>query len=117
MPTVTIEPELYQRIQAARRNTRPDVLVNDAVRRYLWELDREIISQETAEYRRQHAQIKANYLGQYVAMHKGQVVDHDADFTTLRQRIRQRFGRTPIMMTLVEETPDPEFTRRGFREG
>ncbi len=117
MPTVTIDPELYQRIQAARHNKQPDVLVNEAVRRYLWELDRAIISQETAEYRRQHAQIKASYLGQYIAMHKGQVVDHDSDFATLRQRIRQRFGRTPIMMTHVEELPDPEFTRRGFREG
>ena len=47
MPTVTIDPELYQRIQSARRNALPDTLVNEAVRRYLWKLDREKISQET----------------------------------------------------------------------
>lgn len=117
MPNVTIDPELYQRMQSAGRNTLPEALVNEAVRRYLWDLDREKISQETSEYRRQHAQIKAAYLGQYIAMRDGQVVDHDADFATLRRRVRQHFGRTPVMMTLVEEQPEVEFTRHGFREG
>ncbi|MEW5868471.1 MAG: hypothetical protein AB1894_04290 [Chloroflexota bacterium] len=116
MPTVSIDPELYQRMQSVRRNMLPDALVNEAVRRYLWDLDREKISQETGEYRRQHAQIKAAYLGQYIAMRDAKVVDHDADFAVLRQRVRQRFGRVPVMMILVEEQPATELFRHGFRE-
>jgi hypothetical protein len=117
MPSVTIDPELFQRMQAAKQSVLPETLVSEAIRRYLWELDREKISQETAAYHRQHTQIKAAYLGQYIAMLNGQVVDHDTDFASLHQRVRQRFEHTPVMMTLVEDQPDLEFTRRGFREG
>jgi hypothetical protein len=34
---------------------------------------------------------------------------------TLHQRVRQQFGRTAVMITLVEELAEPELVRRGFR--
>ena len=55
------------------------------------------------------------YLDQYIAMHNGRLVDHDKVFATLRQRVREKYGRQPEMMTLVAETPEPVFLRRGFR--
>jgi len=66
-------------------------------------------------YHQRHAELKAQYLGQYIAMHEGQVVDHDADFPTLRQRIRQQFENTPVMITLVEEDAEQTLVRHGFR--
>jgi hypothetical protein len=50
-------------------------------------------------------------------MHSGRVVDHDTDLQTLRRRVHERFGRTPVMITLVEDLADPALVRRGFREG
>lgn len=47
-------------------------------------------------------------------MHEGQVVDHDLDFKTLYQRVRQQFEHTPVMITMVEETAEKSFVRRGF---
>lgn len=37
------------------------------------------------------------------------------DFQALRQRVRQRFGRTAIMITLVGEAAETALVRRGFR--
>ena len=54
-----------------------------------WELDRWKISEESQIYQRRHAELKAQYLGQYIAMHDGQVVDHDNDFVALRERVRR----------------------------
>ena len=117
MPTVAIEPTLYQRVEQAAIDSQVSTgeMFTQALRRYLWELDRRKIAEESKVYRRQHAELKDRYLGQYIAMHKGQVVDHDVDFQALRQRVRQRFGRTAVMITLVDETAEATLLRRGFR--
>lgn len=117
MPTVAIDPALYQRIEqaAADRQVTPGEILVQALRRYLWELDRRKISDESKAYRRQHAELKGRYLGEYVAMHKGQVVNHDLDFQTLRQQVRQQFGCEAVMITLVEESAEPTLFRRAFR--
>lgn len=89
----------------------------EAFRHHLWELDRRKISQESKTYRQRHTELKAQYLAQYIAMRDSQVVDHHSDFQVLRQRTRQRFGRAPMMITLVAETPEQPLFRRGFRIG
>ena len=106
MPTtVTVETELYNRIEktAQEHQANVDEILNQAIRRYLWELDRRKISEESKFYRQRHAELKEKYLGQYIAMHDGQVVDHDPEFQILRRRVRQQFIHTPVMITLVEE--------------
>jgi glutamyl-tRNA reductase len=94
----------------------PEELLAEALRRYLWELSRRKIAEESKAYRRQHADLKTRYLGQYIAMLKGEVVDHDADFQALWQRVRQRFGRTPVLITQVREEPETTLARRGFQQ-
>ncbi len=117
MPTIAIESELYRRVEEASRQHEAGMgeILTEAVRRYLWELDRRKISEESKIYRQRHAELKAQYLGQYIAMHNGQVVDHDSDFQALHQRIRQRFGRKPVMITLVEDVAVRPLVRHGFR--
>ncbi len=117
MPTLTIEPTLYQYVEtaAAENSLSIEQMLSEALRRYLWDLDRRRISTESQIYRRRHVELKDRYLGQYVAMCGGEVVDNDADFQALRQRVRQRFGRKPVMITLVEEVPERTLVRQGFR--
>jgi hypothetical protein len=112
-----IEPQLYSRVEqaASQYQVGVDRIFTDAVRRYLWELDRRRISEESQLYQRCYAELKTQYPGQYIAMHGGQVVDHDPDVTVLRERIRQRFGRRPVMITLVEEVAERSLVRRGFQ--
>jgi len=119
MPTITIEPELYQRVEiaASEQETSVDEMLANAARDYLWELDRQKISRESEAYLQMHADLKEHFLGQHVAIHNGVVVDHDLDLQALYKRIRQRFGCTAVMMTLVEEEPMRVLVRRGFRAG
>lgn len=101
MPNIAIEATLYQRIEEAAHEGQVSTgeVFSQALRRYLWELDRRKITEESKAYRRQHSELKRRYLDQYIAMHQGQVVDHDPEFHALRERVRQRFGRTAIMIT------------------
>ncbi len=117
MPTVTVEPKLYERVEETALECKVSIgeVLAAAVHLYLWELDRRKISEESAVYRQRHAELREQYLGQYIAMHNGQVVDHDTDFQALRQRIRRRFGRTPVMITLVEDVAERSLVRHGFR--
>jgi hypothetical protein len=117
MQTLVIEPDLYKRVEEAAQQYRASVdeILSEALRRYLWELDRRKISEESRMYHQRHAELKAQYLGQYIAMRDGQVVDHDTAFVALRQRVRTRFGHTPVMITLVEEAADMTMVRHGFR--
>ena len=117
MPIVTVAPELYQRIEQAaeQQHLKAEEVLGEALRQYLWELDRRQISEEAQRYRQQYAALKLQYLGQHIAMLNGQVVDHDVDFLALRQRIRQHYGPRPVMMTYVDETLEQPITRLGFR--
>ena len=44
------------------------------------------------------------------AIHNGKVVDHDQDFQSLHSRIRQRFGRQPVLLRRVEAEPERVWT-------
>lgn len=117
MSTVTLEPALYDRIarvaQAHQRSI-PDTLT-EALQKYLWDLDRQKISAESATYRRRYPELRERYLGRYIAMHDGEVVDDAADFDTLYRRVTARYPDTPVMLTQVESEPDAPLVRRGFR--
>ncbi len=119
MSTVTVAPDLYKRIKEAAQEYRisADTIVSEATRRYLWNLKRQKISEESRAYRVQHEQLKKQYLGRYIAMYNGQVVDDDDVFQALRQRVLQKFGDTAVMITLVQETPETTLTWRGFHLG
>lgn len=114
---ILINPQLYDRVEQASNEHRIgiDRLLTEAIRRYLWELDRRKISEESQIYRQHHADLKTRYLGQFVAMYDGQVVDHDKEIVALRQRVRQRFGWKPVLIMLVEEDVERVFVRHGFR--
>jgi glutamyl-tRNA reductase len=116
MSKIVVKPELYKRVEEAAREQKASVdeIFAQAIRRYLWELDRRKISEESKAYREQHVELKTQHLGEYIAMHEGQVVDHDKDFSALRRRVRQRFGHTPVMITQVEEIAERPLVRRGF---
>jgi hypothetical protein len=59
-----------------------------------------------------HPVLKQNYAGQHVAIHEGQLVDHDEDAMALVQRVSERFGRTPILITRVDDNPLSKYAIR-----
>jgi hypothetical protein len=83
-----------------------DELLNKALKSYRRQLEEIKIEAEKQEYLRQHAQLKRIYLGHFIAMHNGQVIDHDQNFEAIHRRIRQKYGREAILVRRVEEEPD-----------
>ena len=84
-------------------------LVNEALRQYLWEARERKIDREMKAYRAMHTELKQRFFGQYVAIHDGALVDHDADRRALSRRVRQKYGSVAVLITPVEEAPEREF--------
>ncbi len=53
---------------------------------------------------------RERYVGEYVAIHRGEVMDHDLDQRTLYLRVRARFGRQPVLIVKSDWLAMPEFT-------
>ena len=77
--------------------------VGRAVANYRKELGHRKIGAEAEMFKRKHPRLRAKYMGKFIAMHNGRVVDHDADAGKLYLRVRKRFGRTPVLIRQVTE--------------
>ena len=70
-----------------------------------------IAAEQTAWFARLASE-RQRYQGQFVAVKDGQVIDQDADRRALYLRIRQRFGRQPVLIVSADWKQPPEFTLR-----
>ncbi len=104
------QPDLVSLLQqiAAEQNTTAEELLDAAISEFLDKASRQKIQAESAVFREMHAQLASKYPGEYVAVHDGQVVDHDPDVRTLHLRIRQRYGRLPILLRQVTEAAESQ---------
>ena len=96
--TITLRPDLRESLarnaqEAAR--TLSD-LVNEAVESYLEARQNEKLDREVAAYTRLHAELWNTMPGEWVAIHKQQLVDQDTDQLALYRRVRSTYGATPI---------------------
>jgi len=94
---------------AEQENKKISDLINEALRQYLWEAKERKIDREMETYRTMHVELKQRFLGKYVAIHNGELVDHDADRRALSRRVRQKYGSVAVLITPVEEKPEREF--------
>ena len=107
MATINLRPELIKRLEdaAAEQSVMLEDLLESAIQTYLRSMEREKIKAKAQAFRSMHAELTKKYLGQYVAIHNARVVDHDENFESLHSRIRQRFGRQPVLLRRVEAEP------------
>ncbi len=111
METLTLQkPALVESLQqlATVQNTTADTLLDTAVREFLDKWSSQKIQAESEAFTQLHPQLVTKYLGAYVAIHNGAVVDHDTELRPLHLRIRQRFGRMPVLLRQV----NPELEAR-----
>ncbi len=110
MDTIVLRPELRETLEKhAQRESRDlNDLVNEAVSRYMREQQRRKIDREIAAYEAMHAKLRQEYLGQWIAVHDQELVDHDADVSALYRRVRARYGRTSVLIRKVTEQPVAE---------
>ena len=70
-------------------------LINEAVAHYLRERQQAKIDREIAAYEAMHMEL-ARYPGEWVALHKQELVNHDLDRVALYRRIRAKYGHTSV---------------------
>ena len=87
------------RREAEAQGMAVEQLIEAALRRYRFEAQRAKINAEALWWRTAPPDIQAQYAGEFVAVQNQQVVDHDRDEESLRQRIRARYGKTAILLT------------------
>jgi len=109
------EPRLTQRVeQWAHEMQQPvEQVLEQAVSAYLDGLEREAIVVETDRFWRLREELIAAYPNEYVALHDGEVVDHDLDVTELERRIRIHFGALPVLIAPVQSPPPRELNWLG----
>jgi capsule polysaccharide export protein KpsE/RkpR len=85
-------------------------LLEAALRERRQRLQRAKLSAEQATWRALAPEARSRYAGQYVAIHEGEVVDHDTDLAALHRRVRARYGKLAVLLTPAEGRP-PLHTR------
>jgi len=71
-----------------------------------------LMEQEVAAFEALHPKLVKQYLGKYVAIYQGQVVDHDPDEDSLIDRIEATFPDEVVLIRPVQEQlPPPLYIR------
>lgn len=73
------------------------------------------IDKEEAAFIRLHPWLWKTYPHEYVAIHDGELVDHDADQVALFLRIKERFPTKFVWIAPVQEKPIEEYVVRSPR--
>lgn len=73
------------------------------------------LDREVAFFEEQHEQLVKAFLGQYIAMHQGQVIAHHAELTPLVVNVRSSQPNAPVLFRQVQETLPPTLHFRSPR--
>ncbi len=114
MTTITLKPNLVKQIERMAHTVGIDTsaLVNNAIREHIIHLRREKLEAEINAFELMHEDLKAQYLGNFVAVYDGQVVDSDEEFEALFLRVREQLGPVPVLIRQVGNKPQTEFRFR-----
>jgi hypothetical protein len=119
MNTIVLEePVLVKEIQEAAEQAGLEAadFVTQAVRRHLAVYRQKRIEAETEAWYALPAEKRKEYEGRFVAVYNGEVVDNDIDRMVLYFRLRQRYGRQPILITEGGDYPIPVYRIRSPRQ-
>lgn len=111
---VPMDAKLAESLQqvAAERGKPLEVVMNDLAQSYLREQRHAQLLAEMDRFRVNHRELVAEFNGEYIGLHNGEVLDHDVDGGLLHKRLRQKHGSLPILIVQVSESPEQEFTVR-----
>ncbi len=113
--TITVSSKVYQRIVEKAKQSRTDVsaLVNDVIANAFVQNTsaenpaRDKMLQEIHAYKKMHPRLVKKYLGQFVAIHNGKLVDHDSNKEELFLRVKEKFPNQIVLQRQVLKNPDP----------
>lgn len=109
MLTITLEGEVQEKIEALAQKwgkSVPETIAATIDIALQQGEPTDPMDQEIAAYEQLHPQLKERYLGQYVAIHQGEVVDSDRDLGTIAERIEAKYADGITLIRKVENSPD-----------
>ena len=117
MVMLPLQEELIDQVRQLTESEGLDTaeFVAEAIRHHLATFRQKRIAAETAAWYRLPTEERARYTGKYVAVCGGQVVDSDPDRLALYFRVRERFGRQPVLITEGGDYPIPVYRVRSPR--
>lgn len=117
MTVVDLDPRLFEQMRwiARWQKVSADELATRALSSYLDQLEWEKLQAEMDAFQSQLPTLLARYGDEYVAMHEGQVIDHDPDLRTLHSRVYAAMGSVPVLLQKVTDVPAPDILVRGPR--
>ncbi len=117
MSAIDVPSELIKPLQqlAVERGQSVAAIVEQLIADYLRDQRHRYLEAEMERFRIQHANLRPQYEGQYIAMRDGQVLDHDGDGGLLYSRLRERYGDLPVLIVQVTDQPEQLFTRLSNR--
>lgn len=117
MSTITIEPALQTKLdQLARSVGRPlEEIVTEAINEHLERLNEQQLEADIQVFEQIYPDLKAQYMGQFVAIYAGQVIDADTDFERLFLRVQARLGDLTVLIRPVGPSLHEEWLFRSPR--
>lgn len=104
----TLADEIYK--VATQEGKSADDVLADAARQYLAAYRKKRIKEEAQAWYSMAPEIRNEYKGLVVAVYQGKIVDSDPDRRNLYIRIRDRFGRQPVLLVDGGDQPMPVYT-------
>jgi hypothetical protein len=110
--TIQLEPEITAQIEALQDTLNEDLkpvishVANDAVRTLLDQINERKLEDEQIAFTQLHPQLVETYLGQFVALHEGKLIDADTNERALYIRAHRRYPHTAVGIFPVRETND-----------
>ena len=109
---IDLPDHVYRRIESLARQSERAVnevvaeVVARSVRSFPVNPGREAMLREIEAFRNLHSALRRDPLGEFVAIHQGQLVDHDPDPVALLGRIRHDYPGQAVLRRKVEDAPD-----------
>lgn len=107
---ISLQPDLVKQIRrlSQAKGETVEEFIDHAVREHLERLEEERLQAEAQAFIHLHPQLVSQYLGQFVAIFEGQLVDNDEDFETLFFRIQKKYPDEVVLIRQVMAKPTIE---------
>ena len=117
MATIKIKPDTQTKLEQLADVTGQSIddIVDNALTEHLQRLADQQLETEIRAFELMHNQLKKQYLGQFVAIYRGQVVDSDVDIEPLFLRVNNRFGEQTVLIRRVTDLPNETYNFHGIR--
>ena len=111
--SISLQPDLVRQINrlSQAKGETVEEFIDHAVRKHVERLEEQKLKAEAQAFIHLHSQLVSQYLGQFVAIFEGQLIDHDEGFETLFLRIQNTHQDEIVLIRQV--TPKPTIELRG----